>query len=91
MGFHYLVQHVVVSHAFVHQVEIGKPVRVGGVTVAPGDLIHADRHGVQAVPVGIAGKIPDAAARIYKREHREIDYCHSPGFSAEGLKKLVSG
>lgn len=91
MGFHYYAQHVVVSHAYVHQVEFGKPVVVGGLTVSPGDLIHADRHGVHAVPVEIAAQIPAAAARIYEREHRVIDYCHSPDFTYEGLKRLVSG
>ena len=91
MGFHYFAQHVVVSHAYVHQVEFGKPVRVGGVTVSPGDLVHADRHGVHTVPLGIAAEIPDAAARIYEREHRVIDFCHSPGFTLDGLKELVGG
>lgn len=91
MGFHYYAQHVVVSHAYVHQVEFGKPVQVGGLTVSPGDLIHADRHGVHSVPIDIAGEIPSAATRVYEREHRVIDYCQSPGFTVEGLKKLVSG
>ncbi len=91
MGFHYFAQHVVVSHAYVHQIEIGKPVDVGGITVSPGDLIHADKHGVHTVPLDIAAEIPEAAARIYEREHRVIDYCHSPAFSLEGLKELVSG
>lgn len=91
MGFHYYAQHVVVSHAYVHQVEFGKPVRVGGLTVKPGDLVHADRHGVHLVPVEIAAQVPDAAATIADREHRVIDYCHSPEFTYEGLRKLVSG
>ena len=91
MGFHYYAQHVVVSHAYVHQVEFGKPVQVGGLTVKPGDLVHADKHGVHVIPIDIAAKIPDAAARIFDREHRIIDYCHSPAFTVEGLKDLVSG
>lgn len=91
MGFLFFAQHVVVSHAYVHMVEFGKPVSVGGLTVKPGDLIHADQHGVHSIPVDIAEKLPAAAARIFEREHRTIDYCHSPDFSLEGLKKLVSG
>ncbi len=91
IGFHYYARHVVVSHAYVHQVEFGKAVNVGGLTVKPGDLVHADRHGVHLVPISVAAKIPDAAARIFEREHRIIDYCRSPEFTFEGLKKLAGG
>lgn len=91
MGFHFFAQHVVVSHSYVHMVEFGKPVKVGGVEIKPGDLIHADLHGVHTVPLEVAERVPEAAAGIFERERRTIDYCHSPEFTLEGLKKLVSG
>ena len=37
-GFHFFASHIAVSHAYVHIVEVGTPVRVGGLTVRPGDL-----------------------------------------------------
>jgi len=89
MGFQFYAAHVVVSHAYVRMVEFGEPVEVGGVKIAPGDLVHADLHGVHTVPLQIAAKIPEAAREIYEREHRIIDYCHSGEFSLEGLKKLT--
>ena len=46
LGFHFFASHIAVSHAYVHIVEVGTPVRVGGLTVRPGDLLHGDRHGV---------------------------------------------
>ncbi len=91
MGFQFYAQHVAVSHAYVHMVEFGKPVKVGGLTVKPGDLLHGDLHGVHNVPLELAPKIPDAVAKIVEQERRTIDYCHSPEFTLEGLKKLVSG
>ena len=38
------------SHGFVHVREIDTPVNVFGLTVSPGNLIHADRHGAVVVP-----------------------------------------
>lgn len=89
MGFQFYAQHVAVSHAYVHMVEFGKPVRVGGLEVKPGDLLHADLHGVHNVPLDLAPRIPEAVAKIVAAERRTIDYCHSPGFTLEGLKKLT--
>ena len=41
-----------VSHAYARFVEINVPVVVGGLEVLPGDIVHADRHGVQLIPAG---------------------------------------
>lgn len=89
MGFHFFAQHIAVSHAYVHMIEFGKPVTVGGLTVKPGDLLHGDQHGVHSVPIDIAPKIGEAVARLVANERRTIDYCHSPGFTLDGLKKLT--
>lgn len=55
-----------------------------------GDLIHADLHGVQLVPASIAAQVPAAADRVCECERRIIDYCKSPHFSPEGLKRLMA-
>ncbi|MEE8347370.1 MAG: RraA family protein, partial [Dehalococcoidia bacterium] len=44
-GFHFFSSCVLVSHAYIHLVEVGGPVSVGGLTVNPGDLLHGDEHG----------------------------------------------
>jgi regulator of RNase E activity RraA len=89
MGFQFFAQHIAVSHAYVHMVEFGKPVKVGGLEVKPGDLLHGDLHGVHNVPIELAPRIPEAVAKIVAAERRTIDYCHAPGFSLEGLKKIT--
>jgi regulator of RNase E activity RraA len=88
LGFQFAAAHVSVSHAWVHMVDFGLPVKVGGLWVRPGDLIHADQHGVVAVPPETAEKIPAAVAKIEAEERRLIELCQSPDFSAERLKEL---
>lgn len=89
LGFHLFASCVLVSHAWVHVVDVGKPVEVGGLTVSPGDLLHGDQHGVLVVPPEIAARIPEAAAAVERRERRIIEYCQSPEFSATGLRDLL--
>ncbi len=88
LGFQYFAREVIVSHAYVHVVEVGIPVEIGGLTIRPGDLIHADKHGVMTVPREIAHLVPEAARRIEERERALIDYCKSPQFTSEGLREL---
>ena len=54
-----------VSHAYARFVEIDVPVVVGGLQVRPGDLLHADRHGVQLVPADVSlPELADTARQI---------------------------
>ena len=89
LGFHFFAAGVCVSHAYVHLVDFGTPVKVGGLVVRTGDLIHADKHGVLTVPKEIAAEIPAAAAQVTEREQRLIAHCQSPDFSLEELKRLL--
>jgi regulator of RNase E activity RraA len=87
LGFHAFAGHVLVSHAYVHLVEFGIPVRVGGIVVNPGDLLHGDRHGVTTIPHAIAADVAAAAARVERNERQIIQACQSPDFSLELLKE----
>ena len=88
-GFHFFAHGLAVSHAYVHIVEFGKPVHIGGLKIQSGELLHGDLHGVQSVPLDIATRVPAAAAEIIKRERALIELCHSPEFSLEKLKAAV--
>lgn len=85
LGFQFFANAVLVSHAYVRLVEINVPVTVGGMIVRPGDLIHADQHGAQVVPIDLVPKIPEAVAALTARERRIIDTCQAPDFSLEKL------
>ena len=89
MGFHLFAGSVAVSHAYNHIVDFGKAVRVGGLEVKPGDLIHADEHGVLLVPKDIAPRIPEAAAMIAEREREVIELARGKSFTLEELKAKV--
>jgi 4-hydroxy-4-methyl-2-oxoglutarate aldolase len=88
-GFHFFSSGVLVSHAYVHLVEVGAPVSVGGLTVNPGELLHGDEHGVTSVPLEIAREVPKAADEVEARERVIIDFARSPQCTGDGLKRLI--
>jgi regulator of RNase E activity RraA len=88
-GFHYFAGSVSVSHAYVHIVEIGKPVEIDGLKIRSGDLLHGDLHGVQNIPIDIAPRIPEAAAKISAEEQALIALCRSPEFSLPKLRAAI--
>ena len=88
LGFQFCAAHVSVSHANVHMVDFGIPIKVGGVWIKPGDLIHADQHGVVTIPSDIAAQIPAAIAKVEADERKIISVCQSPDFNSERLKAL---
>ena len=49
------------SHAYCHILHIGLPVRVGGLAVSQGDLLHGDANGVTNIPPKIAAEVADVA------------------------------
>jgi 4-hydroxy-4-methyl-2-oxoglutarate aldolase len=85
-GFHYFARNLAVSHAYIHVVAIGQPVEIGGLKIHSGDLLHGDIHGVQSVPLQIADRIPEVAARIKDEEEAIIALCRAPDFSLEKLR-----
>ena len=52
------------SHGFVHVVDIDHPVKVFGLSVKPGDFVHADRHGAVVVPPDILPHLEAAIAKV---------------------------
>lgn len=88
LGFQFCAAHVSVSHANVHMVDFGIPVKVGGVWIKPGDLVHGDQHGVLTIPHEIAAQIPEAIAKVEADERRIISTCQSAGFTPDKLKAV---
>jgi regulator of RNase E activity RraA len=91
MGFQIFADKVSVSHAYTHIVEFGTPVEVDGLTIHSGELLHGDQHGVQSIPVSIAGQLPAVAARIAAKKQAIIALCQSPEFSLEKLRAALAG
>lgn len=88
-GFQLFAPHVAVSHAYAHVFDFGGEVRVGGLNIAPGELIQGDIHGVQTIPLEIANRVPGVAREILKRRKRLMDFTRSNDFSVERLQQLM--
>jgi regulator of RNase E activity RraA len=88
-GFQALAGSIGPSHAWVHAESFGGEVRVAGMTVRSGDLIHADRHGAVVIPFDIAAKLPDAAELCGRRETPILEIARSKDFSLEKLKEAL--
>ena len=89
-GFHLFAGDVSVSHAYVHIIEIGTPVEIGGLKLRSGDLLHGDLHGVQSIPLEIAVQVPPVAAGIAATKRALIALCQSPEFTLEKLRAAVA-
>ncbi len=82
-GFQILAGMVSPSHAFVHVTEIDIPVRVFGLTVRPGDLIHADRHGAVIIAPDHVEALPDAIRTVQEAEAPILEVTRRPDFTLE--------
>ncbi len=90
MGFHFFAAAPTVSHCYCHCLDYGRPVKVGGIWVHPGDLIHADKHGVLVVPREVVSDLPAAVKKLEEAERKIIDLCKSPEFTVEKLRDLFA-
>ena len=89
-GFQMLAGSIGPSHAYVHVEEFGIPVRIHGMDVKSGDLIHADRHGAVIVPPDKADALQAALDGLMKQEARIIAAAKS-GKGVEAIKAAFRG
>jgi len=87
-GFRVFASAVLVSHAYVHVVDFNVPVRLGRLTVSPGDLIAADQHGVLVIPLEIAPELCRIASEIERLEGEIIGCARGPAFTPERLAEV---
>jgi len=86
LGFRYFAAHLLVSHAYVHMVDFGAAVHVGGVQVQPGQLLHADEHGVLVIPHEVAPYLAEVAEDFEAVEQDFLRRILGPEFSLDKLK-----
>jgi regulator of RNase E activity RraA len=75
LGFEYYAACVLVSHAYIHLVETGCPVDVGGLTVLPGELVFADKHGIVVIPDKAAPHLAAACRAAAEAEQPVLAGC----------------
>ena len=62
------------SHGYCQIAELNVPVRVGGVWVNPGDLLHGDCNGVAVIPHELAALVPEGCAGFADAESVVLNY-----------------
>jgi 4-hydroxy-4-methyl-2-oxoglutarate aldolase len=79
LGYPVFTGSTICSHACCHILHIGLPVRVGGLVVNAGDLLHGDANGVTNIPLNIAAATADIAQEFVDAEKIVLDYVNGPG------------
>lgn len=90
LGFQAFVGSTICAHGYPGIESINIPVRVGGITVRPGDLLHGDRNGVTTIPAQIAPDLAPACKEVIQYEKILLDYLKTDSVTAEGTKEAVS-
>ncbi len=73
------------SHGYTQIVDLEIPVRVGGVWVNPGDLLHGDRNGVTTIPVELAALTAEGCAGFMEAEAVVLEYLRKGNATAAGF------
>ena len=72
-GFTVVAGSIGPSHGFVHVVDFDHPVDIQGMKVAPGALVHADRHGAVVIPDDVMPRLEAAIAQLFKSDKVVLD------------------
>lgn len=89
LGFHFFASGVQVSHGYAHLEDFNKPIKIFGMDVLPGDLIHADKHGAVVIPHAIAREVAKAAAGCDLSEKPMLAACKLAN-PIDELDRLIS-
>ena len=68
------------SHGFVHVRRVNTVVTIHGLTIAPGDLVHADRHGAVVIPPEVIPLLAAAIAKMQATERLILEPARAGGF-----------
>jgi regulator of RNase E activity RraA len=79
LGFPVFTASTICSHAYCQTLDVGKPVRVGGLIVQTGDLLHGDANGVTNIRLDLAAEVADVAAELVAAENHILDYVKASG------------
>ncbi|MDR0589571.1 MAG: RraA family protein [Spirochaetaceae bacterium] len=75
LGFCFFSTDIMVARAESHVVDHNCPVEICGLTISPGDLIHADCHGAVVIPAEAAPMLADACRRVSNAERFVLEPC----------------
>ena len=79
------------AHGYCRSLHVGQQVRVGGLVVNTGDLLHGDLNGVTGIPRNIAAEVAEVAAEFVAAEAIVLDYLNGPGTKTRDGFSAASG
>jgi regulator of RNase E activity RraA len=85
IGFPAFTNGVICSHGYNHTPSLQTPVRVGGIMINPGDLLHGDCNGVTSIPHAIADQIADACDEFMAAEAIVMSYLRGAAPTIAGM------
>ncbi len=75
------------SHGFVHVRSVGKTIKIMGLVVSDGDLIHADRHGAVVIPPEVVPRLETAIVKMQETEKLVLNPARTDGFDFQAFEK----
>jgi len=85
IGFPCFTAGTICSHGDCQIVQLDVPVRVGGLTVYPGDLLHGDCNGVTTIPTELAAAVAAGCPELAAAEALVLDYLRAGMPTAHGF------
>jgi len=79
VGYPIFTGGTIASHGYNHILHIGLPVRIGGLMIGQGDLLHGDANGLTTIPLELAAAVADLAEEFIAAEQVVMDYLRGPG------------
>lgn len=89
VGFAVYCRGTVIHHCALRIRSVDEPVEIGGITIAPGDVIHANAEGVIRIPPTCLDALPDAAGRMRAFEHEVHGTWRRTDLSIDEKRRLV--
>ncbi|MAF10647.1 dimethylmenaquinone methyltransferase [Candidatus Poribacteria bacterium] len=86
IGFPAFTDGTICAHGYCHFPQVDIPVHVGGITICPDDMLHADINGVTTIPVDIAAEIADIGDEFVAAEVVVLEAVRADAPSVETLR-----
>ena len=77
------------SHAYAHVIDFSASVHIGGLSIAQGELLHGDMHGIVKIPLYIADQISERAEKVVQHESDIKQLCATTGLSLDELRRAI--
>ncbi|MEP3891892.1 MAG: RraA family protein [Hellea sp.] len=84
-GFPIVAGSIGPSHMFVHVTEFDTPVTIFDMTINPGELVHADKHGAVIIPEDVLPKLAEGIKTLLAGERIILGPAREPGFNIDKL------